>query len=195
MKRKFSKLAAAACAAVALAGCETVPELVDQSNDTGHTTAQLDYRDFNRAADEAIKGMLESGAVNHPGGGRYVLAIGRINPGTSLTPIDPDQLVKKIRIALLRSGRVVVTTKYRLGGSEDAMTDLAQQELGVENRSVNPDLSLSGKIISESKYYDSSTQRVEYYLQLTLTDLKTGLAIWEGETPIIKSMSSKTAPW
>ena len=184
----------AACAVAMLFGCETVPELIDQSNDTGHTTAGLDYRDFNRAVDEAIKSMLASGAVNHPGVGRYVLAIGRIINKTT-GDIDPDQLIKKIRIALLQSGKVVVTTKYRLGGSEDEMTNIAQQELGVQNQSVNPDLSLSGKIIGTAKYYDSSTQRVEYYLQLTLTDLKTGLALWEGETPIVKSMSSKTVTW
>lgn len=184
----------AVCAVAMLFGCETVPELVDQANDTEHTTSGLDYRDFNRAADEAVKSMLASGAVNHPGGGRYVLAIGRIlNDSTS--DVDPDQLVKKIRISLLQSGKAVVTTKYRLGGSEDEMTNIAQQELGVQNQSVNPDLSLSGKIINRSRYYDSSTQRVEFYLQLTLTDLKTGLALWEGETPIVKSMSSKTVPW
>lgn len=184
----------AACAVAMLFGCETVPELIDQSNDTGHTTAELDYRDFNRAADEAVADMLASGAVNHPGGGRYVLAISRIINKTPAN-IEVDEIVKRIRVSLLKSGKVVITTKYKLGGSEDEMTNLAQQELGVQNQSVNPDLSLSGKIIGLSKYYDSSKNRMEYRLQLTLTDLKTGLALWEGETQVIKSLSSKTVPW
>ena len=56
---------------------------------------------------------------------------------------------------------------------------------------VAPNMSLSGKMLQrnlklDSGWFSSVDSRVEYYLQLTLTDLKTGLSVWEDEQPIIK---------
>ena len=56
---------------------------------------------------------------------------------------------------------------------------------------VAPNMSLTGKMLQrnlklESGWFSSVDTRVEYYLQLTLTDLNTGLSVWEDEQPIIK---------
>jgi PBP1b-binding outer membrane lipoprotein LpoB len=56
-------------------------------------------------------------------------------------------------------------------------------------------MSLSGKIIQRNNRVDGDKQLVEYYIQLTLTDLATGLAVWEGETPIRKLGSAKGTSW
>jgi len=60
---------------------------------------------------------------------------------------------------------------------------------------ILPDLSLSGKILQRNVQVDSRRQQIEYYFQLTLTQLNTGLAIWEGETLIGKRGSSDAVPW
>jgi len=60
---------------------------------------------------------------------------------------------------------------------------------------IAPDLSLSGKIIQQNVKVSSSTQQVEYYFQLSLTDINTGLALWEGETIIGKRGSNKSVSW
>ena len=57
-----------------------------------------------------------------------------------------------------------------------------------------PDLSLSGKILQRNLTVGKE-QQVEYYVQLSLTDLASGLAFWEGETPIIKRGSNKSVSW
>ena len=62
---------------------------------------------------------------------------------------------------------------------------------------VAPNMSLSGKMLQrnlklESGWFSAVDTRVEYYLLLTLTDLKTGLSVWEDEQPIIKE--GKDAP-
>lgn len=67
----------------------------------------------------------------------------------------------------------------------DASTIVAKGTL------VAPNMSLSGKMLQrnlklQSGWFSSVDTRVEYYLQLTLTDLKTGLSVWEDEQPIIK---------
>jgi len=193
MNTNFGKILAVAVVGASVVGCETTPELVNQKADDGHTTLALDYRDFNQAANDAIDGMIASGNLNRPGGGRYVLMISRIKNDT-VANIDTDQLVKKIRVALMQKGKVVVSTAVGVNGPEDQATALVQGEFG-GNGVAKPELSLSGKIIGRSVRYDSSTQQVEYYLQLTLTDIKGGYSIWEGETPIVKRGSSKTVAW
>ena len=60
-----------------------------------------------------------------------------------------------------------------------------------EGTLIAPNLSLTGKMIQrnlglKSGWFSTTDTRVEYYLQLTLTDLKTGLSVWEDEEPIIK---------
>ena len=191
--KTIKKMAGAFAVACAIAGCETPPELINQSADTGHTTAELDYRDFQMAAEKAIDDMVASGNLDRPGGGRYVMMIGRVIPDSTVSA-DPDQLVKKIRVALMKKGKVVVSTAVGLDGPEDKSTALVQSEFG-GGGIVKPELSLSGRIIGKTLYYDSSRNRQEYYLQLTLTNLAGGYSVWEGETPIIKSVSSKTVPW
>ncbi len=179
-------------------------EQVDTDNDRGKSSVGLDYRDFQEAASTMVAGMLQSGAVDKPGGGRYVLAISRVINDT-MQPIDTDQLVKKIRIALLQSGKVVVTTAVGARGPEDAMSmqarelrasdEFNQGTVARKGQMVAPDLSLSGKIIQRNLRISGSKQRVEYYFMLTLTDIASGLALWEDETPIIKTASNKAAAW
>lgn len=161
----------------------------------------MEYRDFERAANEAVEDMLVSGAVNNPNGGRYVLVVSRITNDT-MQRIDTDELVKKIRTQLLRSGKVVVTNAIGLDGAEDPMIMKARQlrkskevnqaNVAGKGNIVAPDLSLSGKLIQKNIKISNRKERVEYYIQLSLTDIDTGLALWENETPIIKE--GKKAP-
>jgi hypothetical protein len=60
---------------------------------------------------------------------------------------------------------------------------------------IAPDLSLSGKIMQRNIRVDNSTQRVEYYFQMSLTDINTGLAFWEDERVIGKQGSNKSVAW
>jgi uncharacterized protein (TIGR02722 family) len=187
-----------------VSGCATTTQNIDMNNDKGKAVMGLDYRDFQQAASEAISSMLQSGAVNKPGGGRYVLAISRIVNDT-MQRIDTDQLVKKIRVDLLQSGKVVVTTAVGAGGPEDKMSMQARQlrksdefnqnTVAKKGQMIAPDLSLSGKIIQRNVKVSRGTQQVEYYFQLTLTDINTGLAFWEGESIIGKRGSNKSVSW
>jgi len=178
--------------------------VVDPGLDDAPRIMGLDYRDFEKAATKAITDMLQSGAVNKPGGGRYVLAISRITNDT-MQHIDTDQLIKKIRVELLRSGKVVTSTAIGLNGPEDPLVaktrqlrqsqEVNQRTVAKKGQIIAPDLSLSGKIIQRNNRIDDDTQQVDYYFQLSLTDVNNGLALWEGETPIIKRGSSETVSW
>lgn len=186
-----------------IAGCAAPTRYVDPAADQGAVTLAMDYRDFERAATATVEDMLASGAVDSPSGKRYVMVISRITNDT-MQRIDTDQLIKKIRVALLRSGKVVTTTAVGLNGAEDEMTRKARElrksdefdQSTVEQKGTlqAPDLSLSGKIIQRN-HQVADEQQVEYYVQLTLTDLTSGLAIWEGETQIIKRGPDDSVAW
>lgn len=187
-----------------LAGCTQTARYVDPRRDAQMVTASIDDSDFQKAAAEAVGSMLQSGALNKKAGGRYVLAISRITNDT-MQRIDVDMLIKKIRIDLLNSGKVVVTTAVRAGGPEDSMSmdarqlrdsqEFNQNTVAATGQMIAPELSLSGKIIQRNTAASSSTQRIDYYFQLTLTDIRSGLAFWEGETVVAKMASNKSAAW
>ena len=188
---------------VGLTACEPSTQRIEKTDKVAPTLG-LDADDFSNAAAEAVQKMVASGAVAKPGGGRYILAISRVINDTQQR-FDTDLLVKKIRVELLNSGKVMVTTAVSAAGAEDNMSMQARQLRDSEefNQStvqkkgnmVAPDISLSGKIIQRSTSLSKSEQRVDYYFQLSVTEIKTGLAIFESETPISKRGSSKSVSW
>lgn len=203
LKSKLVRSLVISTGLLVLAGCAAPTRYIDPAADDGAVAMGMDYRDFEKAATEAVDGMLESGAVTNPNGGRYIMVVSRISNDT-MQRIDTDQLTKKIRVALLRSGKVVTTTAVGLNGAEDEMSMRARElrnseefdQSGVQQKGTlqAPDLSLSGKILQRNLTVGKE-QQVEYYIQLSLTDLASGLAFWEGETPIIKRGSNKSVSW
>lgn len=134
-------------------------------------------------------------------GERYVIHISSVTNDT-MQRIDTDQLVKGMRVQLLNSGRFFVTTAF--DGSDNATREMRElqndkmvdQSTVQENGTViAPDFSMSGKILQRNNNLDNNDTRVEYYFQLTLTDLKTGLAYWEGERVIAKVTGQRGASW
>ena len=186
------------------AGCTPQTQLLSPGGAQQEpVTMGLSNVDFSRAATDAVQSMLDSGAVDRADGKKNILVVSNVLNDT-MQRIDTDQLVKKIRVELLRSGKVYTTTAIGLNGPEDEMNNAYNQlrkskrinKSTLKRQSLTaPDLSLSGKIIQRNNRVNGNKQLVEYYFQLTLTDLGNGLAIWEGETPISKLGSAKGTSW
>lgn len=186
-----------------VSGCATQTRVLTQGAPDTPATLGLSGNDFERAAGDAVQSMLVSGAVDRSDGKKNIMVVSSIINDT-MQRLDTDQLVKKIRIELLRSGKVMTTTAIGLNGSEDQMNavyDQLSKSKKVDKNSVvkqafaAPNMSLSGKIIQRNNRINKKEQLVEYYFQLTLTDLQYGLAVWEGETPIQKIGSAKGTSW
>ena len=189
-------------AALLLSGCADKTQRIDMNKDEAGQVMGLDYRDFNEAAGKAVQSMLKSGVLDKRDGDRYVIAISQVTNDT-MQHIDTDQLIKKIRVDLLRSGRAVVTTSIGSEGNVDEMNIKVRELTGSEDYNprtttkkgqlIAPELSLSGKIIQKNITMDDGKQQVEYYFQLT--QLSTGLAWWEDESIIGKRGSGKSVAW
>lgn len=190
---------------LALTGCSSNIEYVTKDNAEDAVTLGLDSQDFEQAAQESLNSLISSNALNKPGGGRYVVAIGKIINDTTIR-IDTDMLVKKIRIGMLQSGKAVITTA--IAGNSNNVDDLIydvrelrdndefkKDTIAGKGTLYAPDFSLTGKIVQRIARTGKNKQLVEYYLQLTLTDIKSGLAYWENESVVCKLGSNKSTVW
>ncbi len=194
----------AAVLSMFVVGCEQKTANIDVTNDQGKAVMALDYRDFDQAASKMVQSMLASGALKKQGGGRYVVATSRITNDT-MQRIDIDQLMAKIEQELLNSGQVVMTSAVGAQDSTDPLVQQArklrdseefnQDTVAAKKTLIAPELSISGKIFQKNVPYDKGTQQVEYYFELKVADLKSGLRVWQNETLIGKRGSNKSVAW
>lgn len=183
-------------AGLILCGCGGV-QYVDNAESKEYSSLGIDYHDLEKAASDNTKSLLESGYVRSLAGlsKPKVLAISDVLNDT-MQHFSTQELTRKITRDMRNSGKFILTMAFAgSGGSKDTMLDSVRDARG--NDEVNqygvpekgniiaPELSLSGKIIQRNTKVKSK-QRVDYFFLLTLTDLKSGLVVWDNEVNIIK---------
>ena len=181
----------AAVGVALLAGCATDAHYVQTGGrENVVTVSGINIQDYIQAASASVTKLLAAGALDRVQNPPAVLAMSRIINNTG-QQIDTDLLTKKIRVALLQSGKAVTTTTFGLGGqAEDPLAKGIQQEqefTSDQKTTRTPDFSLSGKII-ETVARAGDTRQSTYSFQLSITD-KQGLAVWEDEEEITKQGS------
>ena len=192
----------ALCLALCACGGTRVVDLNDKDDvATMQHVMELEYRDWTNTAEKMTESMIKSGVLKSES--KPVIAIADIVNDTTQR-FDTDILTKKIRTTLLKSGTAQIATNF---SGEDSTSNAVRAQRGNTEYNQNtivksgtlvaPNMSLSGKMLQrnlklESGWFSAVDTRVEYYLQLTLTDLKTGLSVWEDEQPIVKE--GKYAP-
>jgi len=181
--------------AALLSGCASTATYVEPGSGRGIVSVdQINTQDWINAAEKLTNSLLQSGVLNRDDGKRFVLMIGRVRNNTT-EHIDTDGLVKKIRVALNKSGKVKTTTAVGIGGPEDASSQLVrelrnskefkQSTVAGQGEMKAPSFSLSGKI-TQSIVRAGRTKQSDYTFELSLTNLRTGLADWEDEHIISK---------
>jgi len=183
------------CFVLALVGCQSqTTRNIDMVNDQGKAVMGLDYRDFQQAAAAMVGSLIRSGTLQKKDGSRYVMATGRVVNKT-MEWLDTSQLMAKIEEELLNSGLVVMTSavaikkgdtdqmiyKVRELRDSDVGDEFHQDTLQGKGQLIAPELSISGKIMQRYVKYDGNQQQLEYYFQLRVVDLTTGLRFWQNE--------------
>ena len=202
MNRLLNYLVAMLLPAITI-GCASAKYIDQNGSNSIVNVDQRNTQDWLHAADQLTESLMLSGAIQSVAGKPKVLMIGRIKNNTA-THIDTDSLMKKIRVALNKSGRALTTTAVGLDGPEDASSkavrelrndeDFNQSTIPAKGNLISPDYSLSGKIIQNNARAGRIRQS-EFAFQLNLTDLKTGLAIWEEEKLIVKQGARPAVGW
>ena len=179
-------------------GCSTPAAYVETgSSRMVVNVGQINIQDFNSAADSMVNSLIDDfinqgKCKSSTPGEPALLAISKIVNSTS-KQIETDLLVKKIRIALRKTGKIETTTTMGLGGPEDPLAadqQKAQEFFDDKKHARLPDYTLSGKII-ELRAKDGSTHQSTFSFQLSLTD-RSGVAKWEDVKEITKQGSTST---
>ncbi len=171
-----------------------------QGTETIVSLNQINIQDWNNAADQLVASLLNSGTLERAPKQPAVLAISRIVNNTQ-QHIETDSLVKKIRVSLNRTGKVMTTTTMGMGGrAEDPLAKDAAEYAAFMNdkpaasTTALPDYSLSGKLL-EDRVSVGKNRQVTYSFQMSLTEVGTGLAVWEDEVQITKAGSKPSVGW
>lgn len=191
-------------AGLILCGCGGV-QYVDNAESKEYSSLGIDYHDLEKAASDNTKSLLESGYVRSLAGlsKPKVLAISDVINDT-MQHFSTQELTRKITRDMRNSGKFILTMAFAgSGGSKDKMLDSVRgargddevNQYGVPEKGniIAPELSLSGNIIQRNTKVKSK-QRVDYFFLLTLTDLKSGLVVWDNEVNIIK-VGKNTSAW
>lgn len=181
-----------------LAGCGGARYVETEGPGTIVSVDQINIQDWIQASDALVQDLLESGAIDRPDGDPAVMAVSRIVNNTT-QQVDTNLLTRRIRITLNRSGRALTSTTVGLGEAEDPLArDQGEFERfmgdGEGPRQAQPQYSLSGRII-EDRARAGRTRQASYVFQLALTEIGSGLAVWEGEEIITKQGRRATVGW
>ncbi|CAM3143066.1 penicillin-binding protein activator LpoB [Vibrio rarus] len=192
-----------AVAVLTLSGCATKTTYIDASDTQTNVVAGLSYADFSKAANEMSNEIIASKLMTHPQadeGGRYIVYVNDIENDT-MQRLDTDQLTKSLRVNLLQSGKFLVTTAFGEDDATKKMRELKdskmvkQSTVKGDNQVFAPDFSLSGKILQRNTSLDNNDTRIEYYFQLSMTNIENGLAYWEGERVVGKISDGASVSW
>ena len=102
--------------------------------------------------------------------------------------IDTDSLIKKVRVSLMQTGKVVLTNTMGLGERAVVASEAAQlQEMqsGKRQKLNVPDYTLLAKISQQTDRSKSVTQNT-YTFSMTLVETASGNSLWEETKSIAK---------
>ncbi|RLA25081.1 MAG: penicillin-binding protein activator LpoB [Gammaproteobacteria bacterium] len=204
MNKKIISLIGISCTALVLSACGPSVKRIDATGNEGLVTVDdVNFKDWQIAAEKGINSLLESGVLNRADGRKSILMISTVKNSTT-QHIDTRILTDKIRQALLRSGKALTTTAVGGNGPDDAASKQVRRleeddmfnQTTVQKRgtAIAPDMSLSGEIVQQQ----SSQGRMResyFFFHMALTDLATGLAVWEDNVEIAKQGKKPLLGW
>jgi hypothetical protein len=182
----------AASALLLGSGCQNAKYVDPKGNELVVNVDRMNIQDWSMLSDQVVQSMVSSGTLARlPAQPAGLL----LNPvvNTTTQQFDTDAIMKKIRIALINTGRVeVIMADDLFGGAEDRIAREAQRRkdraAGIDTDASNknvPDITITAKLL-EDRARAGSTRQVAYILQMSLTNTTTGRSVWEGEAQIVK---------
>ncbi len=188
-------------------GCRTSRiTYIDPAGNEGVTIARgLGTQNWGTAADDLIESLLSSGVIKPRSRENAIVMISHIHNKGGVS-VDSEVLTAKVGRALARDESLILTTSLGVGGPEDepnphmsvrllkGENEFVEETLRERGILIAPDYSLSGRIIELTTIIEKYKQ-IEYTFQMTLTDLESGLPIWEEEARLIQKRKHHIFSW
>ena len=184
-------------ACVGLAGCVNT-SAYRPSDEEGIASKGVDLHDYQLVVEKMVTSMLKHG-LQTDSGKKPVISLGPIYNHTPYN-IEVRMIGEDIRTEVLKSGLAKFSTatdfQHRGGESGDLYKQLVYQN---ESNLVDPatvkgygqivgaDYILFGNIYSIERSQGGTTE-ANFKFNLTLTEVKTGLAVWSDTKPVRKML-------
>lgn len=175
----------------------TNPNANKKSMDTfGLSTVDFDY-----AAKKSLDEFMMSPWLAKKEG-RWLVQMGNVRNET-VQEVDTKRLTQRMMSHMTRNGRFAFSA---VGGSLADSTvkdyrqlensELYDQDSGAKGKALKPDLSMVGEISQTTNISgDRSKQQLEYEFRLRVTDLGSGIIVFDALVPIDKLGSNKNFAW
>ena len=168
---KFLLLASAAL----IVACDTPATYKDPNGrELVVSLEKVNIQDFATAGSQMLQSMVSSPAFSK---GAPVLQLGGVVNDTA-TNFDTSLLLSKITVPLVNAGRVTLL-------DNDPTANAARAANGSRADVPHPEYVLKGKIL-EDRANAGSTRQNSYVFQLTLVEVKRGVAVWQEEKIVTK---------
>jgi uncharacterized protein (TIGR02722 family) len=203
MMKKFVKMILVTCMPVLLIGCATgkVSTTNPMASKKEIDTFGLSTVDFDYAAKSALDEFMMSPWLAKKEG-RWLVQIGNVRNET-VQEVDTKRLTQRMMSYMTKSGKFAFSS---VGGSladksvkeyrQLEKSDLYDQDTGGKGKVVKPDLSMIGEISQTTNISaDRSKQQLEYEFRLRVTDLSSGIILFDSLVPIDKRGSNKNFAW
>jgi len=176
----MNKLSLLACA-VFIVGCGTPATYKDpQGRELVVSLDKVNIQDFATAGAQMLQSMISSPSFSK---GAPVLQLGSVTNDTA-DNFDTSLLLSKITVPLVNSGRVTLL-------DADATAAAARAASGAKAAVPHAEYVLKGKIL-EDRSNAGSTRQNSFVFQLTLVEVKRGVAVWS-EEKIVTKQGTKNA--
>ena len=203
MMKKFVKMILVACMPVLLVACASgkVSTTNPMASKKEINTFGLSTVDFDYAAKSALDEFMMSPWLAKKEG-RWLVQIGNVRNET-VQEVDTKRLTQRMVSYMTKSGKFAFSS---VGGSladsnvkeyrQLEKSDMYDQETGGKGKVVKTDLSMIGEISQTTNISaDRSKQQLEYEVRLRVTDLSSGIILFDSLVPIDKRGSYKNFAW
>ena len=203
MMKKFVKMILVACMPVLLVACASgkVSTTNPMASKKEINTFGLSTVDFDYAAKSALDEFMMSPWLAKKEG-RWLVQIGNVRNET-VQEVDTKRLTQRMVSYMTKTGKFAFSS---VGGSladsnvkeyrQLEKSDMYDQETGGKGKVVKPDLSMIGEISQTTNISaDRSKQQLEYEVRLRVTDLSSGIILFDSLVPIDKRGSNKNFAW
>ena len=176
----MNKLFLLACA-VLIVGCGTPASYKDANGrELVVSLDKVNIQDFATAGSQMLQSMVTSPSFSK---GAPVLQLGAITNDTA-DNFDTALLLSKLTVPLVNAGRVTLL-------DNDATANAARAESGSKANVPHAEYVLKGKIL-EDRSNAGRTRQSSFVFQLTLVEVKRGVAVWQ-EEKLVTKQGSKNA--
>jgi PBP1b-binding outer membrane lipoprotein LpoB len=169
------------------------------------SVSRLDIQDATDAAGTMTESLLSRGILGRDGK-PSIIAIDRYVNATT-QQIDRDEVIKKIRVSLNQAGvaqtLTTIDSRGETGGESNIASKFSRERVDTDPNAVTPepltpDYALTYKILenrTDSPRFGRDVKQTTFTFQMSLVDVRTGLAVWEDETQVTKQGKKNTVGW